>query len=179
MRQRFKTLLASRLIDNAMNGQELPSDRRESGIGNTGKIRREVLGRAMTGTIQKERLKFSVGPWVDSHACVPLRLFTAFESYSGAPVTDRVAFKLDWVASTISDTVSFLLLELVVTFGDHEQKPVSVTDILHVRQASSLAVGALAVGLVDLVFGNQLLVDGFGIFAFRDSSGHVPPVAVT
>ena len=61
--------------------------------------------------------------------------------------------------AAVADAVAFLLLECMMAFGDEEQEPIAVADVLHVGEATFLAVGALTVGLIDLVFCDQFAVD--------------------
>ena len=53
-----------------------------------------------------------------------------------------------------------------------------VADVLHIGETTFLAMGTLAISLVDLVFLDELAIDGGRIFAFGDSTRHVPPVSV-
>ena len=99
----------------------------------------------MASSVEKERFHLFVCLWIDANASVPLWLPSAFWRDSGATVTDGIAFEFYGVTSTITHAVSFLMLERVMTFGDQQQEPVSITDILHVGEAAFLAVSALAV----------------------------------
>lgn len=109
---------------------------------------------------------------------MPFDWSSAVWCYPATAVADGVAFELDWMTPTVADAVAFLLFEWVMTGSGEQKEPMAVADVLHVGEASLLAVGALAIGLVDLVFVDELAIDGSRVFAFGYSARHVPPVSM-
>ena len=88
-----------------------------------------------------------------------------------------IAFETDRVSPAIVDL--FLSLERMMAFRHQQQKPVLVTDVLHVRESSGLAGGSLPFGDVDSVFGDEFSIDFGRIFRIWDSTGDVPPIAMS
>lgn len=132
----------------------------------------------MTGSIEQEGSELLVRSRIDADAGVPFWLAAAGGSDSSTPIADRITLKLDGIAATIADLIALVVLELVVASRDQQQEPTAIADILHVGEALFLAVGALAVGEGDVVFGNELAIDGCGVFAGRNPACDIPPVAV-
>ena len=64
-------------------------------------------------------------------------------------------------------------------FEAPNDKPVLVTDVLHVRESSGLAGGSLPFRDVDSIFGDEFPINVSRIFRIRDSTGDVPPVAMS
>ena len=83
------------------------------------------------------------------------------------------------MSSAVADLVSLLLLECVMAFGGQQYEPVSVADVLHVRQTATFAIGSLAFTGVDAVFVDQLPVKQSRIFAGLDPTGYIEPVAMS
>ena len=94
-------------------------------------------------------------------------------------IRDRVALKLDWMTSAITDLLSLLLFESVMTFSCQKQKPIRVSNVLQIRKATTFSIGLLAFANVDAVFRYQLLVQSSWIFAFLDPARDIVPIAVT
>ena len=53
-----------------------------------------------------------------------------------------------------------------------------MADVLHVREAFCFASRSLSFRQVDAVLGNELAIESFRVFAFRQSTSDVPPIAV-
>lgn len=70
--------------------------------------------------LQEKRFKFSVGPWIDPHTCVPLGVAATLGRDSRSTVTDRVAFELDWMSAAITNAVALLLFERMVAVRDEQ-----------------------------------------------------------
>ncbi len=62
----------------------------------------------------------------------------------------------------------------MVAVSDEEDEPMLESYVLHVGEPALLAVGALALGDVDLVLGQKLAVDSFGVFVGWDGTGDSP-----
>ena len=69
-----------------------------------------------------------------------------------------------------------LRLEWMVTFGCQQQKPLLVTDVLHIGQTLCFSSGSLSLGQVDAILGNEFAIEGFRVFALGQSARDVPPV---
>lgn len=91
---------------------------------------------------------------------------------------NRVAANLDRDFSDVFD-VSFLLEELVLAFGGHQDKEPVPAEIADVGLPSFLSPPTCVLGVVAVVFLNQLLVYCLPVFARRDSSADIEPVAAT
>ena len=85
---------------------------------------------------------------------MPFWFATAFGSNRAAAVGDRIALKLDRVTATIAYLISLHLLEMVVAFGAKQQVPGSVSNVLHVGEAATFAIGLGSFADVDAVFCN-------------------------
>lgn len=76
--------------------------------------------------------------------------------------------------------LSFLiLLELVMTIGRQQQKPLAVPDVLHVGKTPFPAIGPLPLSQCDFILRNELLIDAVRILSRRNSPGHIKPVTVS
>jgi len=133
----------------------------------------------VSGSIGEVAFELLVGGAVNADAGVPLGFASALGSDGASAVGDGIALETDRVSAAVADLVSLLLLELVVAFGGQQHKPVSVSDVLHVGEAASFAIGFLTLVNVDAVFGDQFLVEESRIFAGLDSAGDVVPVPVS
>jgi len=156
----------------------LPPDRGVSSEGDAGEVDGQILGRVVAGPLQKERFKLLECWRVDPHAGVPFWLTASARRDAASAVADGVPLKSDRVAAAVADLIPLLLLEGVMPFSSQQQEPVGVADVLHVGQPSLLPVRPLALGPVDPVFLDQLIVDRFTILPFGNPASHVPPVAV-
>lgn len=113
----------------------------------------------MTGPVSEESFQLPIGGRVDTDTRMPLWLTAGRGSDPTSAVAYGVPFELNWVPAAVADSSSLFLLKPMMALGRQEQKPVSVTDILHVGEAAALSMGALPIGQVDFVFRNQLAVD--------------------
>ncbi|REJ90696.1 MAG: hypothetical protein DWQ35_15970 [Planctomycetota bacterium] len=81
--------------------------------------------------------------------------------------------------AAVTDAIAFVLLELVMPLCHEQQEPVAITDVLHVREAPTLAVCTLPFCQVNLILRYELPIDLFWILVFWNPAGNVPPVSVT
>jgi hypothetical protein len=132
----------------------------------------------MARALEEECFELFVGLRVDADACVPFWGAAALRCYAGSTVADGISLEFDRISTAVTNAVAFFLLEWMMPLGDKQQEPVSVSDVLHVRQATFLPVGTLTLADINFVLGYQLAINCITVFAFRDPSGHVPPVAV-
>jgi len=69
----------------------------------------------MAGCLHEMGFELFVDLIVDAHTRVPLGGFASFGSYSTATVADRIAVKVDWMATTVFGL--FEALERMVALG--------------------------------------------------------------
>jgi len=81
--------------------------------------------------------------------------------------------------AAITNLLSLLLFESVMTFGRQQQKPVRMSNVLQVRKATMFPISLLAFANVDAVFRHQLLIQSSWILTFLDPAGDIVPIAVT
>ncbi len=113
---------------------------------------------SVSGSIQEVAFELLVSRAVDTDAGVPHRLATAFGCDGTTAVRNGIAFKLDRVAAAITDLLSLLLLEVMITFGAKEQIPGSVADVLHVGESAAFALRLGSLTDVDAIFCDEFPV---------------------
>lgn len=158
--------------------QKLPAHWCIAGVRHPSEILAKSFGGSMHGSIEEERFELLVSWIVDADAGVPLRFAAPFGRDWTSPVRNRIAFEFDRVSAAVADLLSLLVLEQVVSFGCQKQKPGLETDVLHVCQSASFTIGPLSFADGDVVFGNQLYIQGGRVFARFDATGNVEPVSV-
>lgn len=173
-----EALFRSGFIDRSQDVEKLPSHWCVAGVRHTREVLSECFCVSVGRPFEEVAFELLVGWAVDADAGVPLGFAAALGSGGTASVGNGIAFESDRVTAAVTDLVSLLLLELMVAFGCQQHKPASVSDVLHVGEAATFAIGFLSLIDVDAVFGNQLLIEQRRIFAGLDSAGDVEPVAM-
>ena len=128
--------------------------------------------------IEKVAFELLVGWAVDADAGVPLGFAAALGSDWTATIRDRIALELDRVAAAVADLASLSLLECMMAFGREKHEPVSVSDVLHVCQTTTLAISAFAFVGIYTVFVDELPVEQSRILAGLDPASDIEPIAV-
>ena len=131
----------------------------------------------MTGSLKKVGFQLGVSLWLNANTGVPFVGTAAGRREAGSTIADRVAFESNRISTAITDIL--LSSEWVMAFGIQEKKPVLESNVLHVRESSCLAMGSLAFGNVDAVFGHEFSINVFWILCAGDAASCVPPISVS
>lgn len=179
IRQGIESHASSGIVGRPHDCQQLSAHRSVASIGHTSEVAGEVIDGTVAGTIEEELLELLVGRRIDADAAVPLRLAATRRRLATAAVADRVSFELDWVPATVANLFAFLLFKPMVALGREQQEPILVTNVLHVGETATFAMGAFTFADGNVVLRDQLPVDRLRILSSRNPAGHVEPVAVT
>ena len=131
----------------------------------------------MAGSPKKVGFQLGVSLWLNANTGVPFVGTAAGRREAGSTIADRVAFESNRISTAITDIL--LSSEWVMAFGTQEKKPVLESNVLHVRESSCFAMGSLAFGNVDAVFGHEFSINVFWILCAGDAASCVPPISVS